>query len=483
MNAAAVIDQAARRRTSIALAALTGLLAAAAWVVHPVASLLVLALGIALASVDWRLPPSALISVYSAVVVLVPSDILLGSGAPVDLSVDRIALAVLLVAWASGVIETEPGEQLATYEERPGRTLMWLLLIALVSLLLNSPRTIPANDLITGAKGVFVLAAYVATYFLVFAIVRTRYQVMHVARAIVGAGALAALFGGLERATGANFIRSAALTLPGFSAHVEHGDIEMVRGGAARVFGSAEHPIAFGGALALLLPLALGLAVRTEKRERVFWSACTAAIAGAMLLTVSRSALIASAVAFIVLLVLWPRQRVPLMIAALFGLFAVHMLIPGLLGTFRSILVPDVMIEQQNNPEFSGRIVAVTRARPLIADFMLFGRGFNNFDPHRYFYLDNQVLKFALELGAAGIIAIGAFFGRVVRQATSAARMAREEAPFEASLLASVLAYAVLSFLFDTAGFVQVTSLFIIICALSVRFAQATLEAVRAERR
>jgi len=186
-----------------------------------------------------------------------------------------------------------------------------------------------------------------------------------------------------------------------------------------------------------------------------------------MLLTVSRSALIASAVAFCLLMLL-SRRSWTIVLAAVGILLVVRLAFPGLLTTFRSMLDPSWIV-QTEAVSYSGRMNDWPMAWMYVRNNPLVGVGLGLFDPLRYFYVDNQFLSFLLELGAFGLLVVLWFFGVVLRSLFRGARqkLGNDRVPLEAAVLASVTVYAVLSALFDTFAFTQITNLLFVLVGLA----------------
>jgi O-antigen ligase len=149
------------------------------------------------------------------------------------------------------------------------------------------------------------------------------------------------------------------------------------------------------------------------------------------------------------------------------GALAVHLTLPGLLGTFRSLLTPSrlLAIEQRSA---SGRLNDYPQVWTLFLQRPLFGLSLGGFDPTRYFYLDNEALMLLLTLGLPGLLLMVWFISTVWRHLWVAARRTvreRNAVTIEAALLASLCSYAVLFTLFDTFSFFPVTGIMLVVAA------------------
>lgn len=444
---------------------------------NPLLGLLIAVALVALVAADWRASAVTLVAGVTALVVLVPSDVAVRAGLPIDLSADRIAVGALCVFWALGQLrpsEVEPSEGV----RRTASLLLWLLVVAVVSLFLNAARTTAAGYFDEGPKALVILASYVAMFYLTLRLVGSERAVQRIVSVAVIAGSVASVFAIIERMTRTNIVRNALLAMP--LVRRTNIDRALYRGEGVRVQGTAEHPIAFGGMMAMLLPLALYLAFSSQGRARRWWSAAGCLIVAAMLFSVSRSALLSSASALVLLLLLWPAWRKTLATLALGALLVMYAFDPALVNTFRATLDPNYVIQQESDPNTSARFTDYPKVERIIPSQPLFGLGFGDFDPRRYFWLDNQVLGLMLELGAAGTLLVFAFVWRSIALMVRAAP-GPDPTPLTAALAASVAAFCVLSIFFDTFAFAQVTHLFFIMAALGLRAADLRLSAPERE--
>lgn len=221
-----------------------------------------------------------------------------------------------------------------------------------------------------------------------------------------------------------------------------------------RVQGGAVHPIEFSVALASMVPLGLYLAKHGDTN---FWrrvgSYATVAMLVAIPMSVARSAVIALAAGLIVASVDWNvRARLNALILGIAGLAIYRTLVPGLLGTLKSLFT-----NLGNDPSVDGRTADYAVTGQLFDERPVFGMGIGTFQPETYFYLDNQWLGTALEQGLVGVAAMAALFlggmtlarGARVRSADAATRGLGQ------AIAASLLALALAATLFDEFGFRQ----------------------------
>jgi hypothetical protein len=466
----ALTRPAERRRYAWAAASLTCAVALAGFRVHPALGAGVAVLFVVLAAMDWHVPLPALASTFVVVTLLIPAGLRIGGALPADLSADRVVLGVVLLAWVMGLLEI-PDEPLQSDARRSRGALLVLLGVAFVSLAVNEIQPTAVTPVSDALKNMLVLLGYVGTYALVLVSTRSRGAVERVCAWAAGAGVIAALSGIVERLTSSNPIRQALLSLPGIHQRQNIADT-LTRGSGVRIFGTGEHPIAFGGAMAMLVPVAAYLAI-VDAKHRVLWIWAALVMGLAMLLTVSRSAVIAALIGAFVLLFAWPKYRLGLVSIGVAAVLAVHVFMPGLLGTLRATLSPSYIAMEESASNQDNRSSDYPKVAEIVPHQPLLGLGWGNFTPDRYFYLDNQALKLLLELGMAGVVAFVAFCWCTIASLVRAIRAGPDrESLLAGALLASIVVFLTLSLFFDSFSFVQVAYLFFAFSALGMNVAE-----------
>ena len=286
---------------------------------------------------------------------------------------------------------------------------------------------------------------------------------------VVGAAILGA-FGVVEWKTGTNAFGHLNKELP-ILRPVVNPDIDTFRGGLTRAYASAQHPIAFGAALALILPIAAVLAFR---RQQLFWYICAGLIVMGSLAAVSRTSLVMLVVAATILGVLKPhaaRMALPFVVPML---VVIQIALPGTFATIRASFFPSGgLVEQQADQQVgSGRVASFGPAIDQLSGHPLFGRGFGTrivegSDPkHNSFILDDEWLSTTLEIGLVGLVA---WLWIILRFCTRAARASKTDDDrgwILAALAASAGAFGVSMLFYDAFSFIQATLLFIILLAI-----------------
>jgi O-antigen ligase len=286
----------------------------------------------------------------------------------------------------------------------------------------------------------------------------TRDRITTLLQRLVLVGGLAACIGILEFAfTGFDFRE--VMLLPGLTTNVDL--VADTRSGFDRITAGASHPIEFSVVTAALAPLALHFAVHAESGRWRYRLALIALLV-AIPMSVSRSGILTLAVGLSVYAVaLSHRGRFNALVLGLIGVGVFRALVPGLLGTVRS-LFRDV----DTDPSIAGRTEDYAAIPGLMQGHWWLGRGTGTFLPDVYFYLDNQYLAALLQ---GGIIGLTAFIALLV-VGLGVARGVRRRSPdptlrSEAQALAGTIAsLGAASIVFDALSFRQ--SAFLLVLAI-----------------
>jgi O-antigen ligase len=266
--------------------------------------------------------------------------------------------------------------------------------------------------------------------------------------AVAGAG-LIALLGMLQYFFNldiANIIR-----IPGLTANGVFGEV-ISRSAFRRVTGTTTHPIEFGVVLSALLPLCVHYArFAKQKWARVASWGVVLGVAGALPLAVARSGILGFAIVFMLMYPTWPvRLRRRIGVGLVVGVMAFSVVVPGLLGTIRSLFV-----NATSDPSTAGRTEDYGPALAYVQQRPFFGRGLGTFMPELYRTLDNQYLGIVIEAGIVGLAAtLALFLGSMLVAGRSRRRMSSDEdRDLAQSLVAGLAVFAVSAATFDLFAF------------------------------
>ncbi|MFT4165244.1 MAG: O-antigen ligase family protein [Microlunatus sp.] len=261
--------------------------------------------------------------------------------------------------------------------------------------------------------------------------------------------------------------------IPGLSANSDFGSVDS-RSILNRVASTATHPIEFGVVMATLFFVALHRAI-FSRGSPTCWM-CPALIGIALPMSVSRSAILALAVAGLVVFLAWPSSwRLRAVVILPFAAVGMRLMAPGLGGTIRSLFT-----NIGNDPSITGRTDDYGPVLALYSDHWLLGRGLFTFVPRNYRILDNQLLMTLLELGILGLLALLLV---VVVAVNNTLRAYRSGATLrQRSLAISVagsICGAVLSYLtFDALGFPMIAGLSFLLFGLAGAIARSSATAI-----
>jgi O-antigen ligase len=454
------ISVAAAAVAALAVTAVGGLPAA------PIAMALLVALGFAIAHRRILAWPS-LIAILIAVVLFIPiRRYALPVGLPFQLEPYRLLIAVIVAGWLVALLVDPRVRVRATGFEAP---LALIVLATLGSVVVNGARVAPLSTDVL--KKLTFLLSYILVLYLVVSVIRSRKALDRLIAVLVAGGSVLAVLTIIESRTGYNIFDHLTGVVP-FLHLVETPRIGA-RGARLRALASAQHPIALGAALVMLVPLAIYLGRR--HRRRLWWLLAALLAMGAMA-TVSRTAIVMLLVIILVYLWLRPRETKRLWPLIIPVLIISHLALPGTLGSLKDAFFPSggLVAEQQSgaNTYGSGRLADFG---PGLSDFAkepLLGKGYGTSitDQARANapILDDQWLGTLLETGILGAFGWAWLFTRVVRRLGRAAK-ADDSADgwLFAGIAASVLAFAVGMWTYDAFSFIQVTILMFMLIAFA----------------
>jgi len=319
----------------------------------------------------------------------------------------------------------------------------------LVSYVIATTRPIEAVELRSADRGLISLVAWIGVALVAADGITTRDRLETLLRRLSWGSGLLAVLALLQFFSGKAIID--VIEIPGLSANSDLvGAIS--REGFTRAAATSAHPIEFGVVLTMTLPLALHFAIQDTERAawRRWWPVF--AISLALLLSLSRSAILGAVVAVVIVLAGWTGpQRRRAYAAACVMVLGVYVAIPGMLGTLTRLFT---------GISDDGSALSRTDSYSLAWDFIsrapVFGRGFMTFLPS-YRILDNAYLGTLIELGFVGLLATIALFLVAMRTAWRCRRAAAaRDRSMARALTAGIAAGAVNFATFDAFGFPQV---------------------------
>lgn len=319
-------------------------------------------------------------------------------------------------------------------QAHPVRTAMVVFASFLaISYIAATTRAINGNELSTADTGMLLLAGWVGLVLVTDAGVPSMERLEAVLRRLAMGGGLVAALGLLQFATGRAYTN--LIQIPGLETNQVLTSV-LSRDSYVRPSGTALHPIEFGVSMTILLPICLHVALHATELGRIRRWFPVAAIAMAIPLSISRSAIVGAVVVLAVLLPTWPgRTRLGALCLVPVALVVVFVSVPGMLGTITKLFTG-----------ISGDDSALSRTNsyPLAFEFIerapVFGRGFQTFLPS-YRILDNQYLGLLIEVGFAGVAALlGVFVTAILTAFVARRRFTDARSRSAAAALAAAVA-------------------------------------------
>lgn len=257
---------------------------------------------------------------------------------------------------------------------------------------------------VSGAdRSVIILAAMCGVALLAADGIDSRERLDTLLRRLVWLTTVFASFGVIQFFTGFDIV--AYIDVPGLSLNRD-----LFSMGERSIFNrpgsTALHPIEFSVVLCMVLPLAIHYCLYdTSRRRRQVTRFCTGLIAAAIPMSLSRTGILALATVLVVMFVAWSwKRRLHGLIVGFFFTCGLYVVIPGLLGTIRSLF-----LNIETDPSFTARVDRTPRAMDLWAERFWLGRGTGTYSIEDYFLLDNQYYVTAIEHGILGIVVLVGF--------------------------------------------------------------------------
>ncbi len=472
-----VLEGGSRRGSLMTLAALCGLLlllavGASDGTYTPTLPVIVIAGSLALTAGTRVLAWRNLLLLFLLVLLFVPiRRFTLSSGAGFQLEPYRVLLFAILPLWGVALLIDPRTRLRKTGFEGP---ILAIVLVALASIVVNTSRIDALGVQSVVFKKTLLFVSFLLVVYFVASVVETRADVDLVLKVLVFGGAILSFLALIEFRTGFDLFDHVNRLLPILQVQNTGFHSLEIRGGRLRVYGSGQHPIPYGAALLMLMPLAIYLARRTG--SRVWWCAAALLVLGS-LATVSRTSILMIFVIFVIYARLFPanvRRLWPLVVPVI---VAIHLALPGSLGTLTGAFFPSggIVKQQQSGAgtEGSGRLADLGPSLTEAGRTPLLGQGYGSrvIDDgplQNASILDDQWLGTLLETGLLGVAAWLWLFVAFTRRML---RLARQDLGSPDAWLYAGLASAVASFAFgmlfyDAFSFMQVTFIALIFITL-----------------
>jgi O-antigen ligase len=394
------------------------------------------------------------LTIFLVALIVIPSSLIVGplgqAGTPAEV-IGMVAFAI----WLVGVI----GSAARRHRPRePIRIFAWLFVIAVgISYVAANSRAMFSAETRSADAGVLLVCSWVGILLFAMDRIPTRERLDVLLRRLVLLGGALATLGLLQFATKTPFTNY--LQLPGLTQNASLASL-YGRGGLTRPAGTAVHPIEFGAVLTMTLPIALHYAFADVRRSPLRRWYPVAAIAFAVPISLSRSAVISVLVVLCFMLPMWPRlvrRRAYVAIVALCG--AVYVIVPGLIGT-----ITHLFTSISSDSSAQSRTGSFALAYDFIGRSPIIGRGFLTFLP-AYRILDDQYLGLLIETGIVGLIAFlgllgsGVIGGLGLKKACSNRTDGQLAVAMAASAASALASFA----LFDAFSFPMAASLIFLI--------------------
>jgi O-antigen ligase len=385
---------------------------------------------------------------------------------PFQLEPYRLFVVFLMLAWLSALLVDSRIRIRRSGFEGP----FILIVIAALGSEIGNPARFNAESTYAVKQLSFFLS-FILVFYLVVSVARRSDDLERLVFVLVTGGAIVALFTVIESRTNFNVFDHLTTVMP----FLREAPAPYVAndGRGLRAVASAQHPIALGAALVLLMPLAIYLA-QTKGQRR--WGFVAGLLALGALTTLSRTAVLMLFVVGFVFLFLRPIETKRIWPILLPALVAVHIAAPGTLGTIKNSFFPKggIVAEQDygKGTRGSGRLadlgpsIQEWKSEPLVGQG--FGTRISSGPSANAAILDDQWLGTLLETGAVGFFAFLWLFIRALRRLFGEAkRDTSDRGWLLTALAASVAAFAVGMFTYDAFAFIQVTFLLFILLGIA----------------
>lgn len=416
-----------------------------------------------------RADGATLTCAYLLILLIIPARLVI-SKIPMTLAPVIVFAAGLGVLWVCSQLVNTLG--IAKGRNIVRTSFAVLLAAHLMTYGVATRRFLPADELNLTDSGMIRMLATIALGVFVCDGIRNRARLDRVFRVLTATLAVVAAMGLIQFAFNVDLTQY--LNLPGLRAAVEYSN--PVRAMFRRPASTTNHPIEFGLICAAAVPLATHYIVRSQDRGQPAgrWWLCLAMVAGGAMVSLSRTAILALAIAMLVVLISLPgRRRIFALVVGTGFVGAAGVLVPGLIGT-----VVNLFTNIEDDPSVTSRTDDYTEAWRQVDLHPWLGRGFGTFLPTKYLILDNQYLMTLIENGWVGLCAFIGIFLAGLLAALRVCLMTRdpELRGLGTCLVSGLLIGLVGAATFDLLSFsvaTGLTFLFVGLCGALLRIARA----------
>jgi O-Antigen ligase len=403
---------------------------------------------------------------------------------PFELELYRVLLGLLMIGFVvDSLVTKRPVEAFSA-----SKPLFVLAAVALTTQIINAGEIDVAGSEGQALKSLSLFLSLIIVFLLFASVLDTFREIEFVTVALVLGAVVVAIAALYEGQRNYNVFDHLAQWVPIFERNER--EVLELRGGRLRVHASAQHPIAFGAALLMILPFAIYFAAKARTRmARGWWVAGMLVIAAAAAATISRTTVIMAVVMAIAALAVRRQAVVKLLPLLLVLPIFVHAAAPGaiggLLSSFGSQEGTDLIgsLNSRAGESGSGRLADLDPAIDLWLQSPIVGLGLDNPNiatsvpqdlpaavPVVPLIFDNQYLLSLVTFGLVGLIAFLWFiWGTARRLLKYAKRAVGDEADYIAACGIACAGYGAGMFFYDALAFVQVTLLLFIFAALGLK--------------
>jgi polysaccharide biosynthesis protein PslJ len=385
---------------------------------------------------------------------------------PFKLEPYRVIVALVVLGWITSLLYDPKVRLRASGFEAP---FLLYVFAALLSDVANPVRVKAEQTYVV--KNLTFLLSFVLVFYLVVSVIRSLGHLELLLKTLVLCGAIVAVAAVIETRTYYNVFNHLQGIVP--MIHLAEVPRAQDRGARLRAMASAEHPIALGAMLVLLIPLAIYLARKTRSR---LYKVAAFLLAVGVMATVSRTGVLMLLVLGFYFVKLRPKETKRFWPLLLPGLLVVHVALPGTVGPLYHSFFPKggLLAEQRASAgtRGSGRIADVGPSMGVFKQHPILGEGYGtrvtDFGKANAPILDDQWLGTLLETGIVGAGALLWLFCRVIRRLSRAAREDDSDIGWlYVGLAGAIAAFAFGMLTYDAFGFTQVTFLLFIAIAIA----------------